>query len=81
MDEDTLILLGFGLFALVLGALGLFAPAPWNPLQLKARFASRVSPGFAAAIPKVIGAGCLAVGLLFTVVAVLMAVGVLGPAL
>lgn len=79
MDEGTLIMLGFGLFALVLGALALFAPPPWNPLQLKARYASRVPPGIAAAVPKVIGVGCLAVGLVFTVVAVLMAVGFLGP--
>lgn len=77
MDEGTLIMLGFGLFALVLGALGLFAPPPWNPLQLKNRYATRVSPGFASAIPKVIGAGCLAIGFIFTVVAVLMAIGVL----
>ena len=76
MDEGTLIMLGFGLFALVLGALGLFAPAPWNPLQLKKKYATRVSPGFASAIPKVIGAGCLIVGLVFTVLAVLLALGV-----
>ncbi len=77
MDEGTLIMLGFGLFAAVLGALGLFAPQQWNPLQLKRVFASRVSPGFATAVPKVIGAGCLAVGLLFIVLAVLMAIGVI----
>ena len=77
MDEGLLIMLGFGLVALLLGALGLFAPPQWNPLQLKKKYATQVSPGFAKAIPKVMGAGCLTVGLVLTVVAVLMSLGVL----
>jgi hypothetical protein len=77
VDEGLLIMLGFGLVALLLGTLGLFAPPQWNPLQLKKKYATHVSPGFAKAIPKVVGAGCLTVGFVLTVVAVLMALGVL----
>jgi hypothetical protein len=77
VDEGLLVMLGMGLVALLLGVLGLFAPPQWNPLQLKKRYAARVSPGFARSVPKVMGAGCLTVGLVLTVVAVLMALGVL----
>jgi uncharacterized protein YjeT (DUF2065 family) len=76
MDEELRIMLGLGLVTLLLGALGLFAPPQWNPLQLKKKYATHVSPGFAKAIPRVIGAGLLTVGVVLTVVAVLMALGV-----
>jgi hypothetical protein len=77
VDQGLLTMLGFGLVALLLGALGLFAPPEWNPLQLKKKYATQVSPGFAKAIPKVMGVGCLTVGLVLTIVAVLMGLGVM----